>query len=1272
MKSKNLFPWLLLTTFTVSVSHLSAQLAWDSAGDQSNSGGAGTWDTSSLNWNDDGSAPNVAWTNGSAATFGGTGGIVAIAAGAGISAGNLTFTNSAGNYLFDAATAGEGISLSNGAIIDNTGASQQLRFALDTILSTASGNTITVKPGAGGIQLAQGTNGARLDLFAVSGAFLEVGTAGVVRGTINDVGQFSSVSMVGGSTFFQQRNSGGTASFANNWSLGSGDITFDRTQTNANGAYQLGGVVSGAGRMIVNVGGGGTGNLLVLANTNSYQGGTEITDDSRLRLTGTGSTGTGPVNLGSLGILELQGTATSVAGDISGSGPVLSNSGVATLSGTNTYSGETLIQNSQITMGGPSAMSPNSNLRFNGGDPFLNLALDFTRALGTAAGQVQWTSGGGFGSVGASRTVNIGGAAAPISFGDLNFIPNSGEMGLQIGSAQSTHTTTFVNPLVLPTAAVSYNFRSANGAPGIDGILTGAISGPGGFQKLGAGVLQLTNTSNSWSGATLVDEGALMVGNIAAIPSLSLVTVASGAAFGGSTGSLGVADFDNIRANATFAAGSAIGFDTTSGNFTYPSNLGGAVGVTKTGPNTLTLGGALTYTGPTTIYEGNIVFSGGTLPDGSALTLNDNVFDLAGNNLSVGGLASFLNAAAVIDSVGGSTLTINSPAGTNYNFLGTLGQSGGGSNSFNLVKSGGGIQILAAQNHYTGTTTVTGGRLVAPAPASLGATPATLNFSGITLSGGELRIDALGAHPWSEADFYSLLANAAISGGSSTRIGLNFTGNWTPSSPVSGNLGLTINGGNTSIITWNPGHTYAGVTIIETGTLVLTGNNAIPTSSVVEIVNNGTQGILNLNGFNQTIAGLRDTGAGGSNTKSLDNNNAIEPQDSVLTINVSPGEYYNYGRAIRQQSGVIDFVKEGAGTQVFQRGAGAPIDAGSSEFIVNGGVLGFDSGFSAGGGSMQVNAGGTFALEGTCGMSVNVSGTLAPGIDGDANNNGIPDSLDPATTGQSTVGTATVTNTVTFQNGSAFEVESLDWNGADNLGALAGTDYDLLVADTLDFTNVGTGGHTVRLGSLVPADFTETNRTLVIMQGLVAVNGFAANKVVIDDSAFVGTGTWDVIHSGNNIELQYTAASGDAYDTWAATKGLAGPDAAFDADPDNDGIRNGLEFILGGEPNPANPGSNSTSLLPTVSQSSGNLIFTFRRKDVSEGIGTLNFQWSTNLVFPPANSVSVIDISSATAGITVDVAENNPDSETDTVTITVPAAKAPGGKLFGRLEASRP
>ncbi len=145
---------------------------------------------------------------------------------------------------------------------------------------------------------------------------------------------------------------------------------------------------------------------------------------------------------------------------------------------------------------------------------------------------------------------------------------------------------------------------------------------------------------------------------------------------------------------------------------------------------------------------------------------------------------------------------------------------------------------------------------------------------------------------------------------------------------------------------------------------------------------------------------------------------------------------------------------------------------------------------------------------------------------------------------------------------------------------------------------------------------------------------------------------------------------GNAYNLWIATKGLAGDAALPYADPDHDGVANALEFVLGGEPNPAHTSANSNNLLPAVSQSGGNLVFTFRRKNLSEGASTLTFQWSTDLTFPSANNVPVGAASSSTGG--VDVLVSSLDADTDTIVISVPVAKAAGGRLFGRLAATVP
>ncbi len=141
------------------------------------------------------------------------------------------------------------------------------------------------------------------------------------------------------------------------------------------------------------------------------------------------------------------------------------------------------------------------------------------------------------------------------------------------------------------------------------------------------------------------------------------------------------------------------------------------------------------------------------------------------------------------------------------------------------------------------------------------------------------------------------------------------------------------------------------------------------------------------------------------------------------------------------------------------------------------------------------------------------------------------------------------------------------------------------------------------------------------------------------------------------------------YESWTSSKNLSGLAAGGDADPDFDGVKNALEFVLGGEPNPSAPGSNSSALLPASTRNvAGDLVLTFKRKVASVGGANLAFQWSSDLTFPILNSVPIGDMSSSMDGIHVTI--TNFDAATDTIVVTVPAAKAAGGKLFGRLQAA--
>ena len=94
-------------------------------------------------------------------------------------------------------------------------------------------------------------------------------------------------------------------------------------------------------------------------------------------------------------------------------------------------------------------------------------------AVGTAAGQVQFTGTGGFAAVGANRTVNLGGAAAPLTWGANGFLPAGAALILSTPTA--TGTLTFANPIALGGTAVTVRALQVEKPPpapeGVDSLL---------------------------------------------------------------------------------------------------------------------------------------------------------------------------------------------------------------------------------------------------------------------------------------------------------------------------------------------------------------------------------------------------------------------------------------------------------------------------------------------------------------------------------------------------------------------------------------------------------------------------------------------------------------------------------------------------------------------------------------------------------------------------------------------------------------------------------
>ncbi len=236
------------------------------------------------------------------------------------------------------------------------------------------------------------------------------------------------------------------------------------------------------------------------------------------------------------------------------------------------------------------------------------------------------------------------------------------------------------------------------------GAFAGVISGAGSLVKGGSGILALSG-GNTYGGATTISDGTLRLGRTNALPTGTSVALANAA---GAT--LDLAGYNQTIAalNGGGASGGTValgGGQLTVGSGSFEGVIMGSGSLEKTGSGTLVLSGVNTYAGSTTISSGTLQLGGNNrLPTGTSVTLANAAgatLDLAGYNQTVAVLNGGGSAGGTI-ALGGGTLTVSSSG----SFAGTI--TGNGS----LVKSGSGTLSLSGQNHYTGPTSVTGGKLL--------------------------------------------------------------------------------------------------------------------------------------------------------------------------------------------------------------------------------------------------------------------------------------------------------------------------------------------------------------------------------------------------------------------------------------------------------------------------------------------------------------------------------------------------------------------------------
>ena len=235
---------------------------------------------------------------------------------------------------------------------------------------------------------------------------------------------------------------------------------------------------------------------LTLTGSNTYSGATTIGAGTLQVGNGgkSGTLGSGLVlNDGSLLSFNLSSTYA-VPGAISGPGPLTQlGPGALVLNAGDSYTGPTTISGGALRANSGAGLPAGSNLTLNGGVLESNGSASFTRSIGPAAGEVQWSgSGGGFSANGGTLTVNLNAGATLTWGGSATQIAGA----LLFGSSTANDATNFLNPINLNSSGGSLNctVQVAAGLGGDFALLSGGLSnsaGTAGLVKTGNGLLEL-------------------------------------------------------------------------------------------------------------------------------------------------------------------------------------------------------------------------------------------------------------------------------------------------------------------------------------------------------------------------------------------------------------------------------------------------------------------------------------------------------------------------------------------------------------------------------------------------------------------------------------------------------------------------------------------------------------------------------------------------------------------------------------------------------------
>lgn len=811
-------------------------------------------------------------------------------------------------------------------------------------LTKIGSNTLTLSSAAsysGGTTISNGTLAiAANDMLPTSGA-VSVGGSGVLS--------------LGG---FNQTI--GDLTGAGSVTLGSGTLTVDKNS----GSSTFGGIISGTG--IFTKDGAGT---LFLSNSNTYSGGTVVnggvlalsSSDDRLLTTGyltvnSGGvfdlndlnqvvgrlSGSGSITLGTgdLTVNETAGTSA-FSGIISETGTVrMEGSGILVLSGNNSYSGGTYLNNGTVQIF--QDVAPTTNLgNLSGVLNFSSGILQFG-ASSSSARPVSIDALGGTIDTNSfdwtwSGDISGNGKLTKAGTGTLTLAGNNSYLGgtdVAFGTLRGD-----TNSLQGDIAVIDTNNSIVDFDQNFDGVYAGQISGNGRLFKNGTGTVTLTGASSHRLSRVL--GGRLQIDTADdRLPTGGTLRVEPG-------GTFDLNDYNQTVGSLSGSGSVTLGTGTLTTNITSGSSTFSGV-ISETGNVVKTGGGTMIFSGTNT-YEGGTQINGGILQVANNSNLGDATGPLGFNGGTLEITGNFSANRVMTVSAGNGTID------TNANTL-TLSATSSGDGS--ITKQGAGVLIYTGSNGYTGGTYIQEGT--------------------VQLSGGNNRLSVLGLVDVSTGATFDvnstqqtisdLSGSGSVTLGSGTLTINKTTGSTDFTGDISGLGNIEKSGAGTTILSAH--NTYAGTTTVTGGTLVLSGNglgsatvgpgtlrmqqvNVFNPSSSVTV---NASGVFDLDAYSQVIGNL--SGAG-----QVDLGNAgVSLAFGTASTTILSGQVTGSGNLIKSGGGTVTLsnaTNNYTGSTTVNSGTLILHGSNLGSLIVNSGSLqmGNDNVMNAGGSAtVQANA----------------------------------------------------------------------------------------------------------------------------------------------------------------------------------------------------------------------------------------------------------------------------------------------------------------------------